>query len=589
MVDINNLVRKNIRNLIPYSSARDEYEGSKGIFLDANESPFGKLNRYPDPYQKELKAAISRLKGIEKEKIFLGNGSDEIIDLCYRTFCYPGTDKALIFSPTYGMYAVSAAVNDVKVINIPLTPDFQINPECLKQYLDDDNLKLVFICSPNNPTGNSMNQADIKKIIEDFRGIVVLDEAYIDFSDKQSFIRLIDSYPNLIVMQTFSKAMGLAAARIGMAFMNPEIVRYFNRLKPPYNISTINQKAALKRTFRIDDYRNNVNIIKEERERLSVELKKLYITDHVFPSDANFLLVKVKNADLIYKLLVDKSIIVRNRSNVIENCLRITVGTRYENKRLINALKKIDEDIDRNSCIVIGDRLSEIDLAENVGGKSVSANNQNNSSAVSYSTDQNEIYRYIKGKPRFARVERNTSETKITVEIDLDGSGKESITTGIGFFDHLLRQIARHGNFDLMIDAKGDLESDEHHLIEDVAIVLGETLLKASGSKIGIERYGFLLPMDDSLAQVALDFGGRPWLEWNASFVREKIGEMPTEMFYHFFKSFSDSAKCNLNIKIEGTNEHHKIEAIFKAFARALKMALKQSDIFILPTTKGVL
>jgi histidinol-phosphate aminotransferase len=341
MVDINNLVRNNIRTLIPYSSARDEFEGSSGIFLDANESPFGNLNRYPDPYQKKLKAAISRLKDIDSEKIFLGNGSDEIIDLCFRTFCRPGTDKALIFSPSYGMYSVSASVNDAGVINIPLTPDFQIDMDAVIQRMNDAALKLIFICSPNNPTGNSMNISDVKYIIENFRGIVVLDEAYIDFSDKQSFSTYIESYPNLIVMQTFSKAMGLAGARIGMGFMNPEIVRYFNKLKPPYNISTINQKAALKKTEKIDEYRSQVSIIREERERLAVDLKNLPVTEHVFPSDANFLLVKVKNASLIYKMLVGRNIIVRNRSNIIENCLRITIGTKYENKMLINTLKKI--------------------------------------------------------------------------------------------------------------------------------------------------------------------------------------------------------------------------------------------------------
>jgi len=341
MVDINKLVRNNIRSLTPYSCARDEFEGKKGIFMDANENPFGNLNRYPDPYQKELKAAISRIKGIEEEKIFLGNGSDEIIDLCFRTFCNPGTDKFLTFSPTYGIYEVSAVINDVKVINIPLNGDFQIDINDVIPWLTDEKLKLIFICSPNNPTGNSMNVADIEYIIENFKGIVVLDEAYIDFSDKPSFIRMVDRYFNLIVMQTFSKALGLAAARIGMAFTNPSIINYFNKLKSPYNISTINQKAALKRIDKIDKYKSQVRIIKKERGRLSENLGKLPIINQVFSSDANFLLVKVNNAGFIYKSLVDRNIIVRNRSNAVENCLRITVGTRYENERLINALKRI--------------------------------------------------------------------------------------------------------------------------------------------------------------------------------------------------------------------------------------------------------
>lgn len=341
MSDINKLVRKNIRTLSPYSCARDEFESRRGIFMDANENPFGRLNRYPDPYQKELKEAISRIKRTGNENIFLGNGSDEIIDLCFRTFCNPGTDKVLIFSPTYAMYEVSAAINEIKIINIPLDESFQINVDDVKPWLNYEKLKLIFICSPNNPTGNSMNKADIEYIIRNFNGLVVLDEAYIDFSNKSSFIRKINNYQNLIVMQTFSKGMGLAAARIGIAFMNPEIVSYFNKLKPPYNISTINQKAALNKTYKIDEYRNQIKIIKEERKRLSENLKKLSQVDQVFPSDANFLLVKVKNAGLVYKSLADRNIIVRNRSNVIENCLRITVGTRFQNDRLINSLKRI--------------------------------------------------------------------------------------------------------------------------------------------------------------------------------------------------------------------------------------------------------
>jgi histidinol-phosphate aminotransferase len=342
MFDVNKLVRENIRALSPYSCARDEFEGSEGIFMDANENPFGALNRYPDPYQKELKSAISKIKGITTEKIFLGNGSDEIIDLCFRTFCIPGKDKAIIFSPSYGMYEVSAAVNDVRAIKIPLTREFQIDIDLVKSHFADENIKLIFICSPNNPTGNSMNSSDIQNIIENFRGIVVLDEAYIDFSEKKSFISSVEVHPNLIVMQTFSKAMGLAAARIGMAFMNPEIVRYFNKLKPPYNISTINQKAALDKTGKIDQYRSEVKSIKEERKRLSDNLKGLAVTEYVFPSDANFLLVRVKNAGLIYKLLSERKIIVRNRSSLVENSLRITVGTRAENDRLISALKKLE-------------------------------------------------------------------------------------------------------------------------------------------------------------------------------------------------------------------------------------------------------
>ncbi|MDO9341239.1 MAG: histidinol-phosphate transaminase [Bacteroidales bacterium] len=341
MVNVNELVRESVIKLTPYSCARDEFKGKTGIFMDANENPFGNLNRYPDPYQRDLKAAISKIKGILEEKIFLGNGSDEIIDLCFRVFCNPVVDKALTFTPTYGMYEVSASINDIKIVKVPLNESFQIDLKKVKPWFSDKNLKLIFICSPNNPTGNCMNYSDIEYIIANFNGIVVIDEAYVDFTDKPSFIKMVDRYPNLILMQTFSKAFGLAAVRVGIAFSNPDIIQYFNKLKPPYNISTINQKAALRKLDKVEEYKNQIIKIKKERERLSTNLKKLKITEKVYPSDANFLLVKVKNANYIYNMLVDKCIIVRNRSSVIDNCLRITVGKRSENNKLVKALNTI--------------------------------------------------------------------------------------------------------------------------------------------------------------------------------------------------------------------------------------------------------
>jgi len=341
MVDIKKLVRENVLRLTPYSCARDEFKGSSGVFMDANENPYGNLNRYPDPYQKELKKEVSKLKGISEEKIFLGNGSDEIIDLCFRIFCNPGSDSALMFTPTYGMYEVSASVNDVKVIKVPLNGSFQIDIGRTEPFLSDNKLKLIFICSPNNPTSNAMNYSDVEYLISKFNGIVVIDEAYIDFSEKPSFMKLIGKYPNLILMQTFSKAFGLAAVRVGMAFADPDIIGYFNKLKPPYNISTINQKAALAKFRKLDEYNRQVQKIKAERERLAKILKKMKITEMVYPSDANFLLVKVKDANYIYNTLIDKNIIVRNRSSVIENCIRITVGKPNENNILIKALNSI--------------------------------------------------------------------------------------------------------------------------------------------------------------------------------------------------------------------------------------------------------
>jgi histidinol-phosphate aminotransferase len=329
-----------VRELVPYSCARDEYEGKEGIFLDANESPFGPLNRYPDPRQRELRAAISSLKGIAEENIFLGNGSDEVIDLCYRIFCNPGTDRALIFPPTYGMYQVSAAVNDVEVIKIPLDENFDLDIPAVTPLLEDERLKLIFICSPNNPTGNCMDPGRIDFIIRNFRGIVVLDEAYAEFSGRPSFIEKTGMYDNLVVMQTFSKAMGMAAARIGMAFSTPDILKYFFRMKPPYNISTLNQEAALNRLKDIRPITVQAETIVAERRRLAEKLQTIPVVEKVWPSDANFLLVRVKDSDYIYNKLIENNIIVRNRSREVSGCLRITTGTRSENDRLLDELNK---------------------------------------------------------------------------------------------------------------------------------------------------------------------------------------------------------------------------------------------------------
>lgn len=330
-----------MKALVPYSSARDEYKGKEGIFLDANESPFGPLNRYPDPRQRELRAAISTMKGVPEESVFLGNGSDEVIDLCYRIFCNPGTDKVVIFPPTYGMYQVSAAVNDVEVIRVPLDENFDIDIPAVTPLLDDDLIKLIFICSPNNPTGNCMDTGRIEFILKNFRGIVVIDEAYADFSGRPSFIEKTGLYDNLIVMQTFSKAMGMAAARIGMAFASPDILKYFFRIKPPYNISTLNQEAALQRLTDIRPINVQTGTLTDERRRLAEKLVTIPVVEKVWPSDANFLLVKVRDADAVYDKLIGRNIIVRNRSREIAGCLRITAGTRSENDRLLGELSKI--------------------------------------------------------------------------------------------------------------------------------------------------------------------------------------------------------------------------------------------------------
>lgn len=341
MFDLDKITRSNIRSLAPYTSARDEYTGQKGTFLDANENPFGVLNRYPDPYQVELKKKIQTLKGGQLKQLFIGNGSDEIIDLLFRIFCKPGVDKALTFSPTYGMYTVSAAINDVELINAELDTDFNIDYAAIEPLLMDPSLKMILICSPNNPTGNYFDIETIQRILKNFNGIVVVDEAYIDFSDMPSCIKLLSNNSNLVVSQTMSKAWGLAAARIGIAYASEPIIRLLNKVKPPYNVSKLNQEAAIEALNNIDGYKANMRIILSEKKRLLDALNELTIVRKVYPSEANFFLVEMDNADKIYNALVEQRIIVRNRNSVVRNCLRITVGTAEENELLITALKAI--------------------------------------------------------------------------------------------------------------------------------------------------------------------------------------------------------------------------------------------------------
>jgi histidinol-phosphate aminotransferase len=341
MFNIDKITRKNIQQMKAYNSARSDYKGSAEVWLDANENPNETdLNRYPDPLQLSLKEGISKLKKVDPNKIFIGNGSDEAIDLLFRAFCEPGSSKAFIFPPTYGMYEVSAEINNVEVEEIPLTENFEL-PLSKKIKAKLSATGLLFICSPNNPTGNSTDLNNIKEIADLFNGLVVVDEAYIDFSENKSSISLLEEIPNLVVLQTFSKAYGLAGARIGMAFANPDIIAILNRIKPPYNINTLSMKAAQEVLSNNETISNQINEIKEERKRLVIELLKLKFVEHIFRSDANFLLIQFSNSKKIFDALLKAGIVVRNRAAHVENCLRITIGTKIENNQLIKILKDL--------------------------------------------------------------------------------------------------------------------------------------------------------------------------------------------------------------------------------------------------------
>ena len=345
MRTLKELTRPNVWALKPYSSARDEYSGVEAsVFLDANENPYNTpVNRYPDPLQRELKALIAPLKGVREENIFLGNGSDEAIDLIFRAFCRPGVDNVVAIDPTYGMYKVCAEVNDVEYRTMLLDVYYQFKASALLSAIDE-NTKAIFVCSPNNPTGNSLCRKEMESLLNRFDGLVIVDEAYIDFSSEPSMLKDLDKYPNLIVLQTFSKAWGCAAIRLGMAFASPEIIAIFNKIKYPYNVNILTQQEAIKMLQHPEQIKVWVNTLLEERARVMEEFVKLPCCIRVFPTDANFFLAKVYEATQLYNYLVSEGIIVRNRTNVTlcKDCLRITIGTKEENDALLEALGKVE-------------------------------------------------------------------------------------------------------------------------------------------------------------------------------------------------------------------------------------------------------
>ena len=551
MKEILDLVRENIRKLTPYSTARDDCKIKMDVYLDANENPYENgVNRYPSPFQQELKQRLAILKGIKSENIFLGNGSDEAIDLVYRIFCEPNRSSALIISPSYGMYSVAADINAVDIIKYRLEEDFSLDARKMLSLAREDT-RVLFICSPNNPSGNLLSRKEIEYAIDNFNGIVVVDEAYIDFAGSTSLSTRVAEKKNLVVLQTLSKLYAMAGLRIGIAIADSSIVKIMNSVKYPYNISCINQQMALsllKEPFKI---REQCSMIIEEREYLEERLRVLPIVERVFKSDANFLLVKFIDKSTVFKTLTDNGIIVRDRSSLegCANSLRITVGTPEENDRMLGILYGLS-----------GTELSP-------RGKNSDKERENERRAI---------------------LSRETSETSIQVALNLDRFSTPFISTGLHFFDHMLEQISYHAAIGLNIVAVGDIERDDHHTVEDVAITLAQAFDKALGSRKGIERYGFSLPMDEAEATVLIDLGGRIDFEWEVEFSNAMIGDVNAQMFNHFFKSFAQNLKCNLHIKAKGENDHHIIEGVFKAFARALKCAIREDRKNAgIPSSKG--
>ena len=345
MKNLKEIVRKNIYSLKPYSSARNEFKGEASIFIDANENPYDTpYNRYPDPLQLQVKEKISALKGVSVENIFLGVGSDEPIDLLYSIFCEPQKDNVVALEPTYGMYAVCADINNVEYRTVSLKENYQFSADDLLA-ATDENSKIIWLCSPNNPTGNALDAEEIEKVLKNFSGIVAVDEAYIDFSSQPSFLKVLKKYPNMVVLQTFSKAWGSAGVRLGMAFASEDIIKIFNKVKYPYNVNVLTQRYAIKLLDNFSQVEKKVKAILKNREKLEKQLAKVKCIKEVYPTDANFILVKTIDSDAIYKYLIEKGIVARNRNGITlcDNCLRITVGTAEENKQVIAALKNFSK------------------------------------------------------------------------------------------------------------------------------------------------------------------------------------------------------------------------------------------------------
>ncbi|WP_306252643.1 histidinol-phosphate transaminase [Parvularcula sp. IMCC14364] len=543
------LARPEILALEPYQTAYDENDRAQAIKLDANENPYTPLltdslaasvNRYPEPQPDRLLARLASLYQVDKRNIIVGRGADEAIELLIRAFCRPSEDAVLVCPPTFSYYETVAQIQGARVLQTPLNNDFSIQKdEIIAAGVSEENLKLIFLCSPMNPTGNSIPPEDILDICSKLTdSLIVLDEAYIEFSEQDSLSSHLPQTDNLVILRTLSKAYGLAGARCGCALAHPDVIDVLRRIMPPYPLSSLTEEAVMQAIspFMMPLANERVREILAQRERLMTSLPLAEDICDVYPSDANAIFVRVTDSDSFQQKMDRAGIKVRRRENVFKGGFRITVGTPAENDTLLSVL------------------------------------------GVFKSAE----------KSRAAEKIRKTKETQIACRIDLDESGRIEIETGIGFFDHMLEQVARHGGFSLSLVCKGDLEIDAHHTLEDCMLTFGECLKSALGDKRGIGRFGFLLPMDETEAQVSLDLGGRPYSVFTGAFSATHIGAYPTEMTAHLFRSFADSLGASVHVSVRGENDHHKTEACFKALGRALRMAVRRegSDI---PSTKGVL
>jgi histidinol-phosphate aminotransferase len=544
------LARPEVLALEPFDiAANNALALPDAIRLDANENPFPPLvegalaagaNRYPEPQPAQLKAAMAALYGVRAENLVVTRGADDAIEILIRAYCRPGEDSVALCTPSFSAYAHFVRLQGARLVEVPLTGDFDFDPDAfIAAVRSEPSLKLAFICTPNNPTGNEVDPADILRVAEALPDtIVVADEAYLDFSATPSLAAECVSRPNLVVLKTLSKAMGLAGARVGCAIGDPETIAMAARALPPYPLPTMSVDAALAALApsRRAVHQERLERIKAERDRLARKIVQSPLVKNVRSGGGNFLFLQVEDAEELAARLRRLGIRVRFRPNVAPGGVRVTIGTEQENDLLLSAF-----------------------------GLNVPPANG-----------------------RRAEIVRDTRETQIAVAIDLDRASPRKIDTGVPFYDHMLDQVAAHGGFSLVLNCDGDTEIDGHHSIEDCAIAVGKALSIALGDKRGIDRFGFTLPMDEAEAQVLIDLSGRPYSRFEGQFASERIGDYPTEMTAHVFRSLAETMGAAIHVKVDGENDHHKTEACFKAFGRALRSAIRREGD-ALPSTKGVL
>ncbi len=520
------------------------------LHMDANESPWSpppagtresEYNRYPAQQPPALMNRLASLYGVPAENIMLGRGADEALDVLLRTFCESGQDNVLICPPSFGYFDIAAQVQGAAIIKVPLTTDSGVDQTGVKQALKDNAIKVVMLCSPNNPTGNSIDRAFVKTLCADNPDTLILvDEAYVEFSPHGSLCDMLTDFRNLVLTRTLSKAYGLAGVRAGVALANQEIINLMLKVLPPYPVPRPVEQAVLKAlapsAMAVHDAR--MAIWQSERARLLSELPKTNLIESIYPSDANFILLKAANEDKLLSSLARFNIKIRDFRSKIPGHFRISVGMPEDNSLLLQALG------------ITAQEAKDVRVAEEF---------------------------------------RTTKETDISVRVNLDDPSNVSIDTGLGFFDHMLEQIAKHGGMGLTLKCAGDLHIDSHHSVEDTALAFGAALKTALGNKAGIGRYGFVMPMDETQAKVAIDLSGRPAFVFNGNFPSETVGEFAAEMCPHFFLSLSQALGASIQIDVKGDNTHHMIEACFKGVGRALRPAISLGPSTDIPSTKGVI